>query len=166
MRSVLSGDNVNGSVWLCLLQHILVIISFVPGWTRTTVPPTPRGFSGAPNPYSSFWHSLQSIIRSAYFHSTTTLNYIRALLTSGFASLHHPRDWSLSHVRSPALRAEFERVTEGLSDALDFTRTIGVGRQTASYEEGGPRGALGEVDFYTRSVLSLPSLPSPYLADR
>ncbi|EMD40296.1 hypothetical protein CERSUDRAFT_110898 [Gelatoporia subvermispora B] len=86
---------------------------------------------------------------SAYFHSTTTLNYIRALLTSGFASLHHPRDWSLSHVRSPALRAEFERVTEGLSDALDFTRTIGVGRQTASYEEGGPRGALGEVDFYT-----------------
>src|ERR1700744_270745 len=42
--------------------------------------------------------------RSAYFHLTTTLNHIRGLLTSGFASLHHPRDWSLLHVRSPALR--------------------------------------------------------------
>jgi len=42
--------------------------------------------------------------RSAYFHSTTTLNYLRSLLTSGFASLHHPRHWSLNHVRSPSLR--------------------------------------------------------------
>lgn len=41
---------------------------------------------------------------SAYFHSTTTLNYIRSLLTSGYASLNHPRDWSLSHVQSPDLR--------------------------------------------------------------
>ncbi|KZT70252.1 DAHP synthetase [Daedalea quercina L-15889] len=89
---------------------------------------------------------------SAYFHSTATLNYVRGLLTSGFASLHHPRDWSLSHVRSPALREEFERITEGLSDALDFTRTIGFGADGGdrlSYEQGGGRGVLGEVDFYT-----------------
>ncbi|OBZ70356.1 Phospho-2-dehydro-3-deoxyheptonate aldolase [Grifola frondosa] len=86
---------------------------------------------------------------SAYFHSTTTLNYIRGLLTSGFASLHHPRDWSLTHVRSPALREEFERITEGLSDALGFTRTIGFGQDSASYENGGGRGTLGEVEFYT-----------------
>ncbi|TCD61912.1 hypothetical protein EIP91_007726 [Steccherinum ochraceum] len=85
---------------------------------------------------------------SAYFHSTTTLNHIRGLLTSGFASLNHPRDWSLSHVRSPALREEFERITEGLSDALGFTRTIGYGKDS-SYEQGGRRGALDEVDFYT-----------------
>lgn len=88
---------------------------------------------------------------SAYFHSTTTLNYVRALLTSGFASLHHPRDWSLSHVRSLALRAEFETITEGLSDALDFSRTIGVdsGKESVSFEMGGGRGVVGEVDFYT-----------------
>jgi 3-deoxy-7-phosphoheptulonate synthase len=87
----------------------------------------------------------------AYFHSTTTLNYVRALLTSGFASLHSPRDWSLAHVRSPVLRTEFERITEGLSDALDFSRTIGVGsgRDGSSFEQGGGRGAVGEVDFYT-----------------
>lgn len=49
-------------------------------------------------------NQLAFCLCSAYFHSTTTLNYIRGLLTSGFASLHHPRDWSLAHVRSPALR--------------------------------------------------------------
>ncbi|KAH0826284.1 DAHP synthetase [Lanmaoa asiatica] len=91
---------------------------------------------------------------SAYFHSTATLNYIRGLLTSGFASLHHPRDWSLSHVRSPSLRGEFEEITEGLSDALDFSRTIGVdsGKESVPFERGGGRGVLGEVDFYTRFV--------------
>lgn len=85
---------------------------------------------------------------SAYFHSTTTLNYIRGLLTSGFASLHHPRDWSLAHVRSAALRAEFEKIVDGLSDALEFAETIGA-ENVRSYERGGGRGTLGEVDFYT-----------------
>jgi len=84
----------------------------------------------------------------AYFHSTTTLNYLRSLLNSGFASLHHPRDWSLSHVRSPSLRHEFETIVDGLSDAFDFSRTIGAD-STTSYEQGGGRGTFGEVDFYT-----------------
>jgi 3-deoxy-7-phosphoheptulonate synthase len=108
------------------------------------------------------------MIHSAYFHSTTTLNYIRGLLTSGFASLNHPRDWSLSHVRSLVLRLvflsnqhhvtlihlkreEFEQITEGLADALDFSRTIGGG-DGPLYECGGSKGVLGKVDFYTRSV--------------
>jgi len=88
---------------------------------------------------------------SAYFHSTATLNHIRGLLTSGFASLHHPRDWSLLHVRSPSLRDEYEGISQGLSDALDFTRTIGLasGKEAQSYERGGGRGVLGEADLYT-----------------
>jgi len=80
------------------------------------------------------------------------LNYIRGLLTSGFASLNHPRDWSLSHVRSPALRKEFESIVSGLSDAFDFSRTIGLdtGKESAvSYEKGGGLGAFGAVDLYT-----------------
>jgi 3-deoxy-7-phosphoheptulonate synthase len=85
---------------------------------------------------------------SAYFHSTATLNYVRGLLTSGFASLRHPRDWSLNHVRSPSLRREFESIVDGLSDALDFSRTIGADSTTA-YEQGGVKGTFGEVDFYT-----------------
>ncbi|PBK64924.1 DAHP synthetase [Armillaria solidipes] len=85
---------------------------------------------------------------SAYFHSTATLNHVRGLLTSGFASLHHPRDWSFNHVRSPELRKEFEFIVDGLSDALDFSRTIGAER-SAPFEQGGGRGTVGEVDFYT-----------------
>ncbi|KAI0301683.1 DAHP synthetase [Multifurca ochricompacta] len=88
---------------------------------------------------------------SAYFHSTATLNHIRGLLTSGFGSLHHPRDWSLSHVRSKSLKAEYEVISEGLADALDFTKTIGLGsgREAQSYERGGGRSVLGEADLYT-----------------
>lgn len=92
---------------------------------------------------------------SAYFHSTTTLNYIRAILTSGFASLNSPRDWSLSHVRSAALKKEFEEIVANLSDALDFSRTIGIetGSESAiEYERGGGLGTFGAVDLYTRLV--------------
>lgn len=89
---------------------------------------------------------------SAYFHSTATLNSLRSLLSSGFASLHHPRDWSLSHVRSPILKDEFERLTSGLADALAFSNTIGVdsGREALPFEQSGKPGVLGEVDLYTR----------------
>jgi hypothetical protein len=53
------------------------------------------------------------------------------------------------------VRKEFETITEGLADALDFTRTIGFdsGRGSVGYERGGGRGVLGEVDFYTRSAI-------------
>lgn len=62
------------------------------------------------------------------------------------------------------LRTEFERIVEGLSDALDFTSTIGAysGKETQGYERGGSRGVLGEVDLYTRYLtlcpLSFPEL--------
>jgi len=51
-------------------------------------------------------------------------------------------------------RAEYATVSEGLADALDFTRTIGLdsGRDAQSYERGGGRGVLSEVDLYTRFV--------------
>lgn len=55
---------------------------------------------------------------------------------------------------TPSSRNEFERITEGLSDALEFTRTIGMGQDGVSYEQGGGRGPLGEVDFYTRLVIN------------
>ncbi|KAG8910855.1 hypothetical protein FRC01_006088, partial [Tulasnella sp. 417] len=89
---------------------------------------------------------------SAYFYSTTTLNYVRSLLASGFASLNHPRDWSLNHVRSPALRNEFETISNGLADAIDFCRTIGAEPSFvggAAFERGGAHGVLSDVDLYT-----------------
>jgi 3-deoxy-7-phosphoheptulonate synthase len=57
-------------------------------------------------------------------------------------------------------RDEYEAISQGLSDALDFTRTIGLasGREAQSYERGGGRGALGEADLYTRYPASLMSI--------
>jgi 3-deoxy-7-phosphoheptulonate synthase len=51
-------------------------------------------------------------------------------------------------------RQEFEKIVEGLSDGLEFSRTIGAdtGPSAIPYEQGGGRGTLGEVDFYTRCV--------------
>ncbi|KAK4688758.1 3-deoxy-7-phosphoheptulonate synthase, partial [Tremellales sp. Uapishka_1] len=79
----------------------------------------------------------------AYFHSTTTLNYIRTLLGSGFASLDQPLDWSFSHVRSPELQQAFANVIESLQDSLDFMKVA-----TGS-TGGSARGGTETVDLYT-----------------
>ena len=63
-------------------------------------------------------------------------------------------------------RREFETIVDGLSDALDFSRTIGVDAGVANaYERGGGRGTLGEVDFYTRYArpLLVRSFPATWL---
>ena len=105
----------------------------------------------------------------------TTAKYVYAydLLSSGFASPHHPGHGSLSYVRSPSIRfvvfffprrynvlsfgffrREFEMIGDGLSDALDFSPTIGANARVANaYERGGQTGTLGEADFYTRYVV-------------
>jgi 3-deoxy-7-phosphoheptulonate synthase len=80
---------------------------------------------------------------SAYFHSSTTLNFIRAILSSGFADLHNPRSWSFSHVRSPALQSAFENIVERLEDALDFIRIVGADAQSNGMS------SLNSVDLWT-----------------
>ncbi|KAI9481390.1 MAG: DAHP synthetase [Benjaminiella poitrasii] len=77
----------------------------------------------------------------AYFHSATTLNYVRTLLASGFADLHQPSQWNLSHVRSENVKREYETIVSQLSDSLDFMRTIGA-------DKNGVPSALNSVDFY------------------
>jgi 3-deoxy-7-phosphoheptulonate synthase len=64
--------------------------------------------------------------RRAYFHSATTLNYLRALLSSGFASLHSPQEWSLGHVRSSTLLKEYTTTVTSVLDCLDFMAHIGA----------------------------------------
>ncbi|KAG1446216.1 hypothetical protein G6F46_011339 [Rhizopus delemar] len=75
----------------------------------------------------------------AYFHSTATLNYVRALLDSGFADLHEPSKWNLSHVRSENVKREYQSIVSQLTDALDFMRTVGADNQS---------NALTSIDFF------------------
>ncbi|KAG2223147.1 hypothetical protein INT45_005703 [Circinella minor] len=77
----------------------------------------------------------------AYFHSAATLNYVRTLLDSGFADLHQPSNWNLSHVRSDAVRGEYQSIVTQLTDALDFMGTVGA-------DSSSNNNALTSVDFF------------------
>ncbi|KAL7620855.1 Aromatic/aminoadipate aminotransferase 1 [Parahypoxylon ruwenzoriense] len=75
----------------------------------------------------------------AYHHSAATLNYVRASLAAGIADLHRPLNWSLGHVREPALKAKYTEAVRFLEDMLRFMHTIGADRS--------PK--LDTVDLYT-----------------
>jgi len=74
----------------------------------------------------STFHESRLVNGRAYFHSATTLNYLRALLSSGFASLHSPQEWSLGHVRSSTLLKEYTQTVTSVLDCLDFMAHIGA----------------------------------------
>ena len=80
---------------------------------------------------------------SAYQRAALTLNFIRALIDSGFADLHHPENWDLRFMEHaglrPSLRAEYHRMTKQLAEALQFMEALGDG----SVDE------LSRVEFFT-----------------
>ncbi|MCJ1484240.1 Aromatic/aminoadipate aminotransferase 1 [Schaereria dolodes] len=77
---------------------------------------------------------------AAYFHSASTLNYIRAALSSGIADLHSPLDWELGHVRDRGIKAQYERIVESITESLQFMRTVGADSAASGLET---------VDLYT-----------------
>lgn len=79
------------------------------------------------------------LLISGYNHATMTLNFIRSLLTSGFASLHHPQRWDLSFFDSSAQKDEYQMIVNSLGDSLEFLETI----------DGIKNSNLDHVDFYT-----------------
>jgi len=78
-----------------------------------------------------------------YQHAAVTLNFVRALTEGGFADLHHPEYWDLSFLERAdlphELRAEYERTSAKLSEALRFMEALGE----TSIEE------LSRVEIYT-----------------
>ncbi|KAG0003053.1 hypothetical protein BGZ65_002086 [Modicella reniformis] len=81
----------------------------------------------------------------AYFHSAATWNYVRSLLAGGFADLHHPSNWNLHHVKSSALRQEYQGIVDRLTDALDFMKTIGA---DPNAHPGTTASTLNTVDIF------------------
>jgi 3-deoxy-7-phosphoheptulonate synthase len=83
------------------------------------------------------------LLVAAYQHAALTLNFIRSLSAGGFADVHHPEYWDLAFFQRasvPAeLRAEYERATRQLAEALRFMEALGEN----TIEE------LTRVDFYT-----------------
>ena len=77
---------------------------------------------------------------SAYFHSATTLNYIRACLGSGIADLHSPLEWELGHVKDETIKAKYERIVDSITESLRFMETVGANSASSGLET---------VDLYT-----------------
>jgi 3-deoxy-7-phosphoheptulonate synthase len=76
---------------------------------------------------------------SAYFHSAATLNFIRSSLSNGFADLHYPFDWDLSHVQETTVRQRYQKVVSSVLEGLEFMSTVGGDRDTS----------WKSVDFFT-----------------
>ncbi|SZF02825.1 unnamed protein product [Blumeria hordei] len=75
----------------------------------------------------------------AYFHSASTLNFIRGSLSTGFADLHTPLTWELGHVHDLQLKEKYSQIVKSILDSLRFMRTIGADNAVE----------ISSVDFYT-----------------
>ena len=55
---------------------------------------------------------------AGYHTASMTLNYIRALLSTGFADIHHPENWDLSAFPRSPQKDEYEKIVARMQEAL------------------------------------------------
>ena len=83
----------------------------------------------------------------AHARSAMTMNFVRSLIDGGFADLHHPEYWNLSWVGHSPLADDYQRMVDGVADAVRFMETL----------SGSEVHNLNRVDFYTsHEALLLP----------
>ena len=84
-----------------------------------------------------------ALLLEGYKHAGLTLNFIRSLVVSGFADLHHPEYWDLSFLESAhldgPLREQYQRTVDQVSSALRFMQALGE----STVDE------LSRVEFFT-----------------
>jgi 3-deoxy-7-phosphoheptulonate synthase len=73
-----------------------------------------------------------------YARSAMTINFIRSLLSGGFADAHNPQVWDISFADKAARSSEYARIVREMSDAIRFLETM-VGRRLSE---------LSDTDFY------------------
>ncbi|HET8551083.1 MAG TPA: 3-deoxy-7-phosphoheptulonate synthase class II [Gammaproteobacteria bacterium] len=79
------------------------------------------------------------LMLKGYECAALTLNHIRALVSGGFADLHHPEYWNLDFVRHSPLASEYGRIVDTIMDSLKFMETIS-GRSPSESQR---------IDFFT-----------------
>ncbi len=72
-----------------------------------------------------------------YQYAALSLNFIRSLVSGGFANLFHPEYWNLSFAKDSTMEHHYHQIVERINDALRFMKTIGVVTET-----------MKRVDFY------------------
>jgi len=79
------------------------------------------------------------LLLQAYSCSAMTLNFLRALLDSGFADLHYPKRWDLSFIEYAPQKKEYLNLIHSLEEAIQLLETV----------NGIQQSALNSIDFYT-----------------
>ncbi len=64
------------------------------------------------------------LMLEGYERASLSLNFIRALVDSGFADLHHPEYWDLDFASHSPLEEEYRRIVSSISDSMDFFESI------------------------------------------
>ncbi len=64
------------------------------------------------------------LMLEGYVKASLSLNFIRALVDSGFADLHHPEYWDLDFASHSPLEEEYRRIVSSISDSMDFFESI------------------------------------------
>jgi len=75
----------------------------------------------------------------SYHSASMTLNYIRAMITGGFADLHYPEHWNLGFFGRSPQRQRYEEIAANIKDAIAFMESLGGVREET----------LGSIDFFT-----------------
>ncbi len=78
-------------------------------------------------------------MEQAYFHASSTLNFLRALVDGGFADLRRAEHWDLAFMGNSRQRARYQALADRICHALDLVGGLGALREDA----------LERVDFYT-----------------
>jgi 3-deoxy-7-phosphoheptulonate synthase len=70
-----------------------------------------------------------ALMLRGYQHAALTLNFVRALIDSGFADMHHPEQWDLSFLdhacMRPELRQQYQAMVDELASSLHFVKAVG-----------------------------------------
>ncbi|MBT3275890.1 MAG: 3-deoxy-7-phosphoheptulonate synthase [Spirochaetales bacterium] len=78
-------------------------------------------------------------LKQSYFSAASTLNFIRAMISGGFADLHNPYNWNLYSIEQTEEWQEYKEIVEHIVDAVTFMESFG-GINTES---------VGNIDFFT-----------------
>ena len=92
------------------------------------IEPTPEGRA----------HDPERLPKS-YYHSAVTLNFVRAMISGGFADLHNPYNWNLHTGEDSPQWREYRDILEHIVDAVTFMESFG----------GLNSGAVNDIDFFT-----------------
>ena len=64
------------------------------------------------------------LLLRGYERAALTLNFIRSLITGGFADLHHPEYWDIDFVACSPQASEWQRMVESISESISFMETL------------------------------------------